>query len=116
MARPNMEMPIFSRMYDLLAWLVTTVEKFPRTQRFVLASRLLDTAHACHDTLIRARKVPVAQRRATLLEADIKLESLRMQLRLAQDLKCISLAQYEYASGLTTQVGKLLGTWMKNLN
>lgn len=88
------ESPLFARFYDWLAWVTPCVEKFPRAQRFLLASRLLDTTYACYGELIRARKVAEGERRQALLQADIQLDILRAQWRLAHDLKCVSTAQY----------------------
>lgn len=98
---------------DLLLWLTQRVEKFPRTQRFLLASRLMDTAFACHAELIRGRKVAGTMRGEALLQADIHLETLRLQLRLAHELRCITTAHYEHGAGLVNEVGKLLGSWRK---
>lgn len=111
--QPATESPIFARFYDFTAWLIPCVEKFPRAQRFILGSRLLDTTFACHAHLIRARKVTGAARSETLLQADVTLDTLRLQLRLAHDLHCLSTSQYEHGANLLNQVGKLLGSWRK---
>ena len=111
--QPSTELPIFTRFYNFTAWLIPAIEKFPRTQRFMLSSRLLDSTFACHAHLIRARKVTGAARAETLLQADVTLDTLRLQLRLAHDLRCLSTNQYEQGASLLNQVGKLLGSWRK---
>ena len=108
-----MDTPLYVKYHDFMLWLLPAVEKFPRSQRFVLAARLLDTAFACHRELIRARKVSGAARKEVLLEADVLLDSLRLQVRLAQELRCLSLPQYEHASRLLAGSGRLLGAWRK---
>ena len=75
---PN-ESPLFTRLTDLALWLTQRVEKFPRAQRFILGSRLLDNVFACHAQLIRARKVTGVARGEALLQADVYLETLRLQ-------------------------------------
>jgi hypothetical protein len=107
------ESPLFVRFYDFMAWLVVRVEKFPRSQRFVLASRLLDTAFTCYARLIRARKVSGAARQEALLQADIGLETLRLQLRLAHDLRCINTGQYEHGAKLINEIGRMVGSWRR---
>jgi hypothetical protein len=107
------ETPLFTKFNDLLGWLAKRTETFPRSQRFILASRLLDTAFACHADLIRARKVRGQARTDALLQADVRLETLRVQLRLSEELGCISFGQYEYGARLVDEVGKLLGAWRK---
>ena len=113
MSRPPQESPLFAKLYDLLAWLTPCVEKFPRPQRFILASRILDTAFACHQQLIRARKVTGDARSEALLQADLELETLRLQWRLAHELQCISIGQYEHGARLIDEVGRLLGAWRR---
>ena len=105
--------PLFAKFYDLMAWLTERTAKFPREQRFVLASRILDAGFACHQQLIRARKVTGTARADTLLQADIELETLRLQWRLAHELRCISTGQYEHGARLIDEVGRLLGAWRR---
>jgi hypothetical protein len=112
-AQPQSETPLFVKLYDLLAWLTPCVEKFPKSQRFLLASRLLDAGYACYGNLVRARKVTGADRAEALLAADVDLELLRVQWRLAHELRCISTDQYKHGARLIDEVGRLLGTRRK---
>ena len=105
------EHPIYPLIADFLTWLAPLVEKFPRSQRFILGNRILDSAYWCQRDLIRARKVSGPARADALLSADIELEVLRQQLRTAHDTRCISTRQYEHGAGLLNQIGGLLGTW-----
>ena len=41
------ESPIFTRTYDLLQWLIPVTVKFPRQQRFVLASAIQKRRLTC---------------------------------------------------------------------
>jgi hypothetical protein len=109
--RPDKESALFVRYYDLLLWLTERTRSFPRELRFVLAERILDTAYACYGHLVRAKKVNDAARPAVLLEADIRLDVLRAQLRLAHEMRCLSTDQYEHGARLVNEVGKMLGAW-----
>lgn len=105
------EYPIFPKTYDLIVWLMQTTVNFPKSQRFVLAKWVQDTVLEFHELLIAARKVDVQQRKAVLLRADVKLETLRLHLRMCYELHLLSMDQYEYVSQRVNEVGKLLGTW-----
>lgn len=105
------EYPIFSKTYDLIAWLVPHTQKFPKSQRFVMAKRVEDAALNFQALIIKARKVTGAARAEVLLLADVELEVLRVSLRLCQDLKLLSFAQYEHVSKQVVEVGNLLGAW-----
>lgn len=45
------EMPIFTRTYDLLAWLLPMTNHFPRPHRHTLTKRLLDAAFDLRERL-----------------------------------------------------------------
>jgi hypothetical protein len=104
---------LFARYYDLMIWLTQRVASFPRAQRFLLAQQLLVTGYGGYAQLIEARKVVGAARSQALLNADVSLELLRMEWRMALDLVCINMAQYEHGAGLINEVGRLLGAWRK---
>lgn len=103
--------PIFAKTYDFLVWLIPQTLKFPKSQRFVLAQRLHDSALNFHELLIRARKV--RPNREVLVQADVELEKVRLHLRLAHELRLLSAGQYEHASRAVVEIGRLLGGWLK---
>ena len=106
--------PIFTKTYDLMLWLLPALTRFPKDQRFRLAARLEDALFRFHDHLLVAARS--RDRRPHLVQADLELERLRVFLRLAQDLRFLDFKQYEHASRLVTEVGKLLGGWQKTLS
>lgn len=108
---PDPQTPLFNRYYELLVWLTTRTKGFPREYRFVLGQRILETAYTCYRYLIRAKKVSDAARSAALLEADILLDVLRAEIRMAHELRCLSVEQYAQGAGLVNEVGRMLGTW-----
>ena len=103
--------PIFAKTYDFLVRLIPQTLKFPKSQRFVLAQRLHDSALNFHELLIRARKV--RPNRGVLVDADVELEKIRLHLRLAHELRLLSTGQYEHASRAVVEIGRLLGGWLK---
>lgn len=108
------ESPLYARTYDLLLWLIPQVQKFPRSHRFGLAERIQNTALDFQDSLIALGKHKEPQKRLTLTQADIQLEQLRLWVRLARDLQLISIPQYEHVSRMISEVGRLLGSRIKN--
>lgn len=105
------EAPIFPKTYDLLRWLVPATLKYPREHRYALALRTQQAAFDFNELIVQARKT--RSRRDLLLQADAKLEQVRLYLRLAHDLGLITLRQYEHVSREVSAVGALLGDWMK---
>ena len=56
---------------------------------------------------------PEDPRAQALLRADVDLETLRLEWRLAHELRCVSTSQYKHGARLIDEVGKLLGAWRK---
>lgn len=106
------ESPVFTKTHDLLLWLLLTTRKFPRDQRFVLARRVQDQAFALQDALVAAGTDPVNRPRH-LVRADSALAGLRKTLLLCHQMQLLSDGQYRHVSGLTAEVGRLMGSWMK---
>ena len=50
----GLEMPIFTRTYDLLTWLVPVTNHFPRAHRHTVTRRLLDAAFDLRERLEEA--------------------------------------------------------------
>lgn len=108
------ESPIFVRTHDLLLWLIPQTLKFPRSQRFVLAKRVQDTALDFQERLLEAGLNKGALRSERLAEADVALAKLRFYLRLCHELQFLSLGQYEHVSRMVAEIGRLLGGWLKS--
>jgi hypothetical protein len=109
------ESPIYVRTYDMLLWLVPQVQKFPRVHRFGLTERIQRLALDFQDSLVAAGKAKGEPRRQRLQDADVQLAQLRVWLRFARDMQCMSVRRYEHAARLLTEVGRLLGAWLKQL-
>ncbi len=84
------DLRVVTKTYDLILWLIPRVEKFPRSQRFVLGDRIETTALEILETLIDAASEP--DKGVHLRRANLALEKLRYLIRIAKDLRFISLA------------------------
>jgi hypothetical protein len=112
----SQETPLFAKTFDLLVYLLSASEKFPKSQRIVLGRRVQEIGLGFMDLLLKARKCAVSERGALLRQADVELDRLRYTVRLCQELGLLTPKQYQYAAGLLAETGKLLGTWLKQYN
>ncbi len=107
------EMIVFTRCYDLLAWLMPKAEAFPRAFRFTVTQRLMDAALDTQEALLEAQSQRDGARMAALRKADFALSRPRLYLRLAHQWRWLNTGQYEHVSGLVAEIGRLLGGWLK---
>jgi hypothetical protein len=107
------ESPLFVRTHDLVLWMIPRVQKFPRVHRFGLGERVQRLVLDFQDSLVEAGKSRSEARRASLHRADIQLEQLRGWIRISLELDLFTVSQYEHVSRLVSEVGRLLGGWIK---
>lgn len=108
------ESPLFSKTYDFLSWLLPLTVKFPRQQRFVLASALQQEALRFQGLLIEAAQQRLLGDR--LWTANAELHKVRTHLRLSRDLALITAGQYEHGARLLVEIGRLLGGWIRKVS
>jgi four helix bundle protein len=107
------EMPIFTRTFDLLTWLLPATNHFPRAHRYTFTSRLLDATFDLREHLEAANRCLGKQRMAYLDIADGDLDRVRGYIRLAVRWQWLSAGQYQHVAEMTAEIGRLLGGWKK---
>lgn len=105
------DVAVIQRLYDLMLWYFQRVEKFPRSQRFVVGDRIESLLLDVLDSLIEARYA--ARPALALKRANLLLERLRYLTRLAMDLHLLSRRQYAFAAEGLDDVGRQVGGWLK---
>lgn len=94
-----------------MVWLVPALERFPRSQKFLLGDRIQGTALDVLESLIEATYT--RRRRDHLARANLGIEKLRFLCRLAWELRCLDRRRYEYAARRLDETGRRIGAWMK---
>ena len=112
MARDGQELVVITRAYDLVLWSCHHTSRFPRNHRFVLGERIERNLYDLLETLIQARYT--RERQALLGQANLTLEVLRFQMRLAKDLQCLKVKSYGHAAKAIDEIGRLVGAWLKS--
>ena len=103
--------PVLEKAYQFVLWVVPTVEKFPRAQKFLIGDRIQTAAMDVMEYLIEAAYS--REKLAILNRANLQLEKLRYLFRLAFDLRLLDMRRYEFASRALDEIGRMLGGWLK---
>ena len=103
---------IFEKMYELNLWLFPMVNTFPKAQRFVLGQQIQTLALRITMGIMRANVE--TQKLPYLKQVSVELDMLRVLTRLAHELRFMSTKQYEFVSKKVTEIGRLLGGWIKS--
>jgi hypothetical protein len=106
------ELTVITKACDLILWSCHHTSRFPRNHRFVLGERLERNLYDLLETLIKARYT--RQRQPVLEQANLTLEILRFQVRLAKDLGCLKTNSYGFAAKAIDEIGRLVGGWLKS--
>jgi hypothetical protein len=99
------------KAYGLALWLIAKVGTIPRAHRFTLGDRVYSQSLDLVTALTRAT---FSRDKSRALEAASDyVNSLRILLRLAKDVRLFSFDSYTYATGLLDEIGRMVGGWRK---
>ena len=105
------DLPIFVKWMEFLQWLLPTTDKFPHKIRFTFTSRITNLALDVVEDLVEARYARAKQ--PILARMNLRMETLRILLRLCHELRYLPHAQYEHAIRAINEAGRMLGGWQK---
>jgi len=97
--------------FQFLLWLIPAIEKFPRTQKFLLGDRIQRTALDVLESLVEATYT--RDRKGHLIRANLGIEKLRFLFRLSVELSHLDRKRYAYAARTLDEIGRLVGGWIK---
>lgn len=99
---------------DMIKYGYTALRQFPKSEKFSLAVDLKKTMFAMLEMIIRANRA--RDKREALYAIDTELEILRAEVRLAMELQFLPFKKYETWSGYLSELGRMIGGWIKSLN
>lgn len=106
------DLTLYQKVYDFALYAFPILNRFPKNQRFVLAQQIENATLDFSRFVIAANNT--GARGDILTKANVEFEVLKFLVRLAKDLKLLGgLHQYEVISLKLTEIGRLLGGWLK---
>lgn len=106
---------IIARIYELLKFACTVVEKIPRKYKFTLGDRIIDLLSDILELLIEAFYTPNKHKAKLLAKINLQLEKFRYYNRLAFELNLYNMATFKHLLSETDEIGRMVGGWLKSL-
>jgi hypothetical protein len=106
------EVSAVTRTYDFVLWLLPHIAGFARRHRFTLGDRLEGGVLEVLELLVEASYT--RDKRALLQRANLRLERVRYLIRLAVDLKLLTVKPYEFAARAIVTIGGEIGGWTRH--
>jgi len=103
--------PVVEKHYQLILWILPKIANFPKDQRFLLADRIEILLLDILELLIES--VYSKEKKEVLAKANLKLEQLRFMMRIAKDMKYVSVKGYDYFCQSALEIGRMVGGWLK---
>ena len=107
------DIPIFSKIYDLYRKLSQFLQTFPKDKRFTLGQKIDQIALEIFELTLTAGYLQREQKLPILQKISIKLDLLKILLRLACETKCLDNNKYQILTSQLIEIGKMLGGWIK---
>jgi hypothetical protein len=109
----ELEIPIFKKLYDLYKLIGLYRASVAKAERYTIWQRVDTTCIDLIEQVISASNRSRAEKLLSLEEASIKLNLLRIFVRMAKDTKVIDPKKYLAMQVLMDEIGRMLGGWLR---
>lgn len=114
MSKIDENLLIYQKFINLIYYSKNLLNKFPKSERFDLCNDIKITLYKDLKNIIYAWKAYSNQEKLKFLrETDVSLIFLKSLITISYKLKYISQKNYMVWNNQISEIGKLLGSWMK---
>lgn len=105
------EAPVFTLWMDVTNWILDRIDDFPKKVRFNISNRVatlvLEILEQIIEALYKRKKILI------LRDINLKIEKLRVLLRICFNRNYLSAKQYEFIQEKLLEAGRMIGGWTK---
>ena len=110
------EIPIVAKTYELYKLFYGYLLLFPQRDKYTLGSKCEMFIIAILELLLEAGAVNKSEKTMILKKTSVKLDALKIFVRIAKDLKCLDNKKYLLLQTHLQEIGQQLGGWYRSLN
>ncbi len=111
----SLDIPIFHKTYEVYKLFDQFLIIFPKGKRYTLGQKIDQHLLEIIELIITAGYLPREQKLPILQKVSIKLDIVKILLRLANETKCIENNKYQQIISHILEIGKMLGGWIKSV-
>ena len=108
------ETPIVLKTYDLYKTIHVVIRLFSREEKYTLGEKIKDAIMEMLQLFIEAEYSPKNSKVALLEKASVKLDFLKLLIRMSYDLRLINEKKYLAVEAQLQEIGKMLGGWIRS--
>lgn len=102
---------IYQKLYDAILWLYPCINRIPKGHRLVLGRHIEELGIVLLLLVVKANKSRGQQRFTLQEQISDELDCLRILIRLAKDVRCMSVKQYTTAAEKLNEIARMLNSW-----
>lgn len=110
----DFDIPIFKKSYDLYKTLREYRKVVPKNDRFTVFERCEHATLDVIEAILLASSQSKKEKIPTLERASLKLNVLRVFVRLLKDIKAIDTKKYVTLEAIVDEIGRMLGGWIRS--
>lgn len=114
MVDSHLDIPIFQKTYDLYKIFYQYLTNFPKKDRYTLGQRVENAILDLLEAITHAGQLSKTEKLPILKTASIKLDQVKILIRLCKDLKILDNKKYLLIESELQEIGKMLGGWIKS--
>lgn len=110
----ELDIPIFKKSYDLYKDFYTLLLSVPKQDRYTLWQKCESLLIEVLEGVLFASQQSKLDKLPTLEKTSVKLNFLRVCIRLMKDIKAIDAKKYVIIEANLDEIGRMLGGWIKS--
>lgn len=111
----DFDIPIFKKIYDLYKTFHDYRKVVPKQDRFTIFERSESAILEVIECIMQASSESKKEKLPTLERASLKLNMLRVFIRLMKDVKTIDGKKYMNLESVVDEIGRMLGGWIRSI-
>ena len=103
------------RIYEFYKLFHGFIKLFPKTEKYSLGQKIENLILEVLELILFAVSSPAKEKFLTLQKASLKIDLLKILIRLVKDIKALDNKKYIRLQEELQEIGKMVGGWLRSL-